>query len=248
MAGILLSAWLGTPARSADVPINVLSAWTTYNNYGWTNLRQGRYARAEEQFRMAIEEIRPYEKEAPRLMARSYADLARTLYLMGRHADAEPLARWALEVRDANGGVAHDAIFQNLYTLAMIHVAQGHFAQAEPLLKRALDLQETAMGRTHVQVAETLDDLAGVCAAEDKFEEAEGYYKRALLIWARFNPEVNVDLAACAERYARMLKRIGRTADAQALRELAAFIRRNLERNAERKRDSQPKPEYKSLR
>ena len=48
------------------------------------SLNQGRYDKAEQRFRLAIEEIRPYSRDDQRLLARSYADLARVFYHQGR--------------------------------------------------------------------------------------------------------------------------------------------------------------------
>ncbi len=131
--------------------------------------------------------------------------------------------------RVAPQGPDPNAIFQSLYTLALIHVAQDHFDKAEPLLKRALELQEKEIGPTHVQTAATLDELAGVCAEQRKFREAENFYKRAIGIYLRFNPDENLDLADCSERYAAMLERMDRPVEAAKLRERAKEIRDSVE-------------------
>ena len=240
---------LVTPiARAGDIPLRALADWSLYNNRGWNLLHQGKYDKAEQQFRMAIEEIRPYITDDQRLLARSYADLARVFYHQGRYADAEPLAKWALLVRESHPKVNPDAVFQSLYTLALIHIAQDHFDQAEPLLKRALDLQEKAIGPTHVQTAATLDELAGVCAEQRKFREAENFYLRAIAIYLRFNPDENLDLAACSERYAAMLERMDRPVDAAKLRERAKEIRDNVETRTALRKDTQPRPNFKGFK
>ncbi len=118
---VMVAAEAGT--RAAEIPIGVLSNWSRYNNDGWQALSQRRYGRAEQYFRLAIEEVRPYSKDDRRLLARSYSDLARVFYHQGRYADAEPLSRWALSVREAQPKPNPDALFQNLYTLALIHIA-----------------------------------------------------------------------------------------------------------------------------
>ena len=204
------------PGRTISRPVSCRTG-SRYNNAGWRSLNQGQYDKAEEQFRLAIEEIRPYQKKDQRLLARSYADLARVFYHQGRYADAEPLAKWALSVRESHPKTNPDAVFQNLYTLALIHIAQAHFDQAEPLLRRALELQEKAIGPNHVQTAATLDELAGVCAQQRKYKDAERLYQRAIAIYERFDPDENLDLAGCAERYAAMLKQLDRAVDAEKL-------------------------------
>ena len=242
LAALFTMALVIPAARAAEIPLQALQNWNIYNRDGWILLNQGQYDRAEKRFRMAIEEIRPYVKSDYRLLARSYADLARVFYHQGRYADAEPLAKWALLARESRPNPDPNAIFQSLYTLALIHAAQDHFDQAEPLLKRALDLQEKAIGPTHIQTAATLDELAGVCAEKRKFREAENYYLRAIAIYLRFNPGENLDLASCSERYAAMLERMDRPVNAAKLRERAKEIRDTVESRAALKRDTRPWP------
>ena len=162
LAGLVALILSSAAARGDEIPIRVLQDWKYYNDTGWTYLNRADYARAEQRFKKAIDEIRPYQRSDQRLLARSYADLARVLYHQGRYADAEPLARWALSVRESHPKVNPDAVFQSLYTLAMIHLAQSHFDESERLLRRALDLQEKALGSGHINRA-TLDELGGVC-------------------------------------------------------------------------------------
>jgi tetratricopeptide (TPR) repeat protein len=239
---------MGASARAEEIPLQALQNWKVYNNAGWVLLYSGKYDKAEMRFRAAIDEIRDYSKDDQRLLARSYNDLARVLYHQGRYAEAEPLAKWALLVRESHPKVNPDAVFQTLYTLALIHKAQDHFNQAEPLLRRALELQEKSIGPKHIQTAGTVDELADVCAEQRKFKDAEELYQRAISIYQRaismyqrFDPEVNRNLASCSERYATMLDRMGRSAEAAKLRARAKEIR-------ELSEDTMPRPEFKGFR
>ena len=195
-------------AKAQEIPIERLVDWKFYNNTGWTYLNRGDYVKAEERFKMAIQEIRPYQVKDQRLLARSYSDLARALYHQARYAEAEPLAKWALSVREAHVEANPDAVFQSTYTLAMIHVAQSHFDQAEPLLRRALELQEETIGPGHVQTAATVDELAGVYTEQRKYKDADRSYKRAIAIHEQFDPDENLELAACLDHYVVLLKKM----------------------------------------
>jgi tetratricopeptide (TPR) repeat protein len=235
-------------ARAGEIPDQNIQNWNIYNNAGWMLLNRGAYDKAEQRFRMAIAEIRPYAKTDFRLLARSYADLARVLYHQGRYADAEPLARWALSVRESTPKVSPDAVFQSLYTLSLIHVAQEHFNLAEPLLRRALEIQEKEIGPNHIHTAATVHELANVCAEQRKFKEAELLYKRAIAIFQRVTPDENLDLAGCDEGYATMLERLDRKAEATKLREQAKKIRDTFETKVGRTRDTRPRPEFNGIR
>lgn len=248
LVGLASLAMGPAAARAEEIPIEILQNWKIYNNSGWILLNQGRYDQAEDRFRRAIAEIRPYSKEDRRLLARSYADLARVFYHQGRYADAQPLAEWALSVRESHPRVSPDAVFQSLYTLALIHIAQDHFNRAEPLLRRALELQEEQIGPGHIQTAATVDELAGVLAEQRKFREAGLLYHRAIATLERSNPDENRELADCAERYAAMLDRIDRKDEAAKLRERARKIRDALAARSALGRDSRARPGFQAPR
>jgi tetratricopeptide (TPR) repeat protein len=146
---VLVVLSLSAPLFGEDVPLLTLDYWMWYNEHGWRDIERGRYDRAEQQFNMAIKEIRPYWPANRRLMARTYCDLARVLYYQERYAEAEPLAKWALSVRDADKKATPDLLFQGLYTLASIQLAQEHYADAEPHFKRALAIQEKELTGGH---------------------------------------------------------------------------------------------------
>ena len=210
LASVCFVQLLAATAGAQDIPYFVLREWIFYDERGRSALERGDYAKAELQFNKAIKQIRPYTNRDPRLMARSYCDLARVLYHQGRYAEAEPLAKWALSVREADKKATSDAVFRCLYTLGLIHAAQQHFAEAEPLLKRALALQEKNLARGHVNTLVTLDRLAMVYRDQAKYTEAEPLYLRAMAIHERNTPDENLDLAETALHYAVLLRKMNR--------------------------------------
>ncbi len=244
---ILITFVAGT-VSAEDIPIDILRYWQIENNAGWNWINKGDYPRAEQRFRRAIELVRPYQKHDQIVLARGYADLARVLYHEGRYAEAEPLAKWALAVRQSHPRSSPEAIFQSLYTLALIHIALDHFNKAEPLLRKALTIQEKAIGPNHMQTAETIDELAGVCVQQRKFADAERLYKRAIAIYAQFNREENLELAACAERYAAMLDQLGRSNDAGKTRLIVDVIREHVKNKQQQAEATRPRPEFRSPR
>jgi tetratricopeptide (TPR) repeat protein len=208
----------------------------------------GNYAKAAERFDLAIKEIRPYERIARRLLARSYCDLARALYHQERYAEAEPLAKWALTVRDEDKKAKPDSVFQCLYVLAMIHKAQKHYADAEPLLKRAIALQEQNMGSGHVASAVTLDQLAVVYSEQGKNEEAALLYRRVLAIYERSNPDENIDLAHVAERFSALMEKMHRPVEAERWKTRAQTIRDNVATKAAKARADATAKKFKTFK
>jgi tetratricopeptide (TPR) repeat protein len=248
LAGGILLSLCPSGVRAQEVPIGVLSEWKFYNNSAWMYLNKGDYIKAEERFKLAIRMIRPYPVKCRRLLARSYADLARTLYHEGRYAEAEPLAKWALTVREENVKANPDAVFQSLYTLALIDAAQARFPESESLLRRALELQEKGIGPRHVQMAATLDELAGMCVEQRKFDDAERFYRRAIAILEQFDPDENLELAACIDRYVVLLKRLDRTQEADKMQGRAAAIRHTVQAKAELARAKRSRPTFKGFK
>jgi tetratricopeptide (TPR) repeat protein len=215
----------GASARAQNIPLGALSDWMFYDEGGRAFLAKGDYARAETQFRMAIEQLKPYPASNGRLMARSYCDLARVLYHQGRYAEAKPLAKWALSVRDADKMAPTDAVFQAVYTMALIYSAERQFPQAERLFKRALAMQEQVLPAGHANTLVTLQRLSKVYVEQGKYKEAEPLYLRAIAICERRIPDENLDLADTAFDYAAMLVKMNRPADAEKWQARALKIR-----------------------
>ncbi len=215
---LLATSSLAVAAEPTEsIPTASIRDWQFFNDSGWRALLKGNYIRAEQCFKAAIEAVRPYEVHDQRLMARSYGDLARTLYHEGRFSEAEPLAQWSLEVRLAHPRVKSESLVQSFYVLAMIERAQRHFNQAEPHLKKALALQEKTLGTQHPDVAVIVDELAVVNAGQGRNAQAEELFKRALSIRkASLNAE-DPDLVESLEHYALFLRQIHRDADAEPL-------------------------------
>jgi tetratricopeptide (TPR) repeat protein len=211
LCSLLLQA---TGATAQDVPLMVLDYWMYHDERGWKAIARQDYTQAEIEFDKAIEQLVPYKPRNPRLLARSYCDLANVLYHQGRYSEAEPLAKWALSVREADKKSSPEAVFQCVYTLGSIHAAQQHFAAAEPLLAHALALQESVLGPGDVNTLDTLDRLATVQQALGKYREAARLYLRELAIHERNTPDENLDLAETALHYAALLRRLNRAEEA----------------------------------
>jgi tetratricopeptide (TPR) repeat protein len=214
IAGFLTLPAAPSPALAEGPTIEALRDWSFWNNSGWRALQRGDHINAERRFHEAIRVMRPYEKRDPRLLARSYGDLALVLYYQGRYPEAEPLAKWSLAIRETQVGLKPDAVFQSLYLLAVIHRGQRHYAEADPLLRRALALQEMTLGPDHANTALTLDALAGICCERSQYTEAESLYKRALAIREKTLPAEHPDLAETSEHYAVLLRRMNRNDEA----------------------------------
>jgi tetratricopeptide (TPR) repeat protein len=249
--GFMSISWMTAqhaPAQEDVIPLEVLRIWQHHNNNGWIQLERKNYAKAAERFNLAIQEIRPYERIARRLLARSYCDLARALYHQERYAEAEPLAKWALRVRDEDKKAKPDSVFQCVYVLALIHKAQKHHGDAEPLLKRAIAIQEEHVGAGHPGTATTLDQLAVVYSEQGKNEEASLLYRRALAIHEKTNPDENLDLADTAERFSALMAKMHRPVEAERWKARALTIRDTVATKAAKARADASAKKFKTFK
>ncbi len=235
-------------ASAEDLPPLAVSNWRFYNDAGWRCLNRGDYALAEERFEMAIKEIRPYFPDSRRLLARSYCDLARTLYHEKRYVEAEPLAKWALSIREADTKTAPEVLFQCTYTLGVIHAAEAHYADAEPLLKRAIAFQEKSIGDEHVNIAVTLEQLACVYANMQRYTQAEALYRRVIAIHERTRPNENLELADAAQNFAELLRRMRQPDEAGKWESRAKAIQKNVAERARKAKLDRPSAAYQGFK
>ena len=116
--------------------------------------------------------------------------------------------------------------------------AAGKYAEAVPLARQALALAEKKSANS-TDVANALDTLAGLYEAQNKYAEAEPLLKRSLSIREKAPGQPGV--AASRQRLAVAYDKLGRTAEASALRDSPAKA------ETERKKAEARKAEEKSI-
>ncbi|WP_337173221.1 tetratricopeptide repeat protein [Paludisphaera sp.] len=213
-AFLAVACVVGRAGEAPPKPAEVYGAWSFYNNMGWGAYYRGDLELARDRFTHAIEYIRPYQKEYPRLMSRSCHDLTRVLCAVGRYSDAEPLARWVVEARDHDSRTRDDVMFDSLYLLAFVYRETDRPADAVPILRRAVALEEKFLGPNDGRLALTLKELADAEARSGALAEADANYRRA----AAIHKAANLDLADTLSARAEVLEKLGRSNQASLLR------------------------------
>ena len=99
LALVFLALALNPGTIFAQGHLAALRDWMYHTQQAARYIEAGEYVSAEERIKVAINDIKPYLPDTRRIMARTYCELARVLYLERRYAEAEPLARSALSVR-----------------------------------------------------------------------------------------------------------------------------------------------------
>lgn len=176
---ILAALTLPAAAQTASPgPRDPFARWLSYNTRGWAAVYKKDLPRAESLFRTCIEAAREESATDPRLLARSYADLAWVLHLTGRADQARPLARWALTVREAYQPETY-AHAQCLYFNAAIEADLGRPDRAAEYMTRALPIVREQLVRG-VELSRYRDVLARACLDLRRLDDADGLYSENL--------------------------------------------------------------------
>ncbi len=211
--------------EKAPTSTDVYASWGFYNNMGWAAFRLGDLDLARDRFTHAIEYVRPYQKDYPRLMSRSCHDLTRVLCVEGRFADAEAMAKWVVEAREHDPRTRDDVMFDSVYLLAVVYRELDRDpADVVPLLRKALALEERHLGGGDVRLGSTLKELADAEADSGMLEDADVHYRRAALIYKQHDVR-GFNLVDALEARAAVLARLDRTTHADLLRREAADLR-----------------------
>lgn len=227
------------PTSAAESPSYIeFAQWRTYNNTGLVAFERGDYNTAELRFNAAIKLLLEQDPPNKRLLARSYYELARTLYAQRRYDEAQPLAEWVLRVRERDADAEANVLIDSLRLLGLIHREREHDAEAEALLRHAVEIHELALdpNDTQLKLAQIIEELAGVEFHLRKYEEADAHYLWVIAIRKRYSPNLNLALADAIEGRARVLEQLGRETEARAaaaeahrIRDAAAAVNERLQ-------------------
>jgi tetratricopeptide (TPR) repeat protein len=192
--GLLATLALGSGrADGQTLSMQDFSDWNYYNNAGWRAAYRGDLEEAARRFIRASEIARPVAATAPKLLARSYADLAWILYQQGRAVEAEPLALWALDVRLKQNGEDSEPAAQSFYEVALIFAAQQKCPEAETCFQRSIEIWEKRLGPSHSRLVPILNDFASLLTLQRKLDKAEAVYRRVVALPERTLPTYHHD-------------------------------------------------------
>jgi tetratricopeptide (TPR) repeat protein len=139
-------------------------------------------------------------------------------------AEAEGLLKEALAIAEKKSGADSSEVAAALITLGAIDRDAGRFDDSLSKLKRALEIRERR-GKGHPDVANVLLELGELDQARGENALAEAEYERALSIWAKAGLPEHPQVAKILASYAKLLRRLGRTAKAREMEIEAEGIR-----------------------
>jgi len=141
--------------------------------------------------------------------------LAESYFEQGDFAEAQKIYEKILAIRQAELGSQHVELVDDLNKLAEVLWVQGNFRQAEPFVRRAVTILETTQPIDPLKLAEGLRILAGLFFQQGKFEPSIPFLEHALLLKRSSLGEDHRDVGNLLREYAKLLKKMGRTAEAE---------------------------------
>ena len=145
-------------------------------------IREGAYARAEEQTTraLALREAVVGAEDSSLILVLN--QLGGALEKQGKYAAAGEHLRRSLAIGEAALGPEHPLVASAADNIGAILQAEGRYEEALTQHLRALRLRERVFGAEHVQVAESLNNLGIVAESLGRAGESEGYFRRELAI------------------------------------------------------------------
>jgi serine/threonine protein kinase len=179
---------------------------------------------AEVYFKKALDIRRKVLPPDDPLLGTGWSNLGAIYYYQGKYTEAKDAYERAEPIFEKVYGPDHPTTAQLLTNLGEIYWIEKRYADAERLLLRDLQIKRRTLAPDAPDMATPLYDLANVYRDEGRYQAADSLYRRAIRIREKVGPD-NPALIESLTDYAEMLERMGRPAEAKAMRARAEKIR-----------------------
>lgn len=164
---------------------------------------------------MAEAELRAAKLAQMAAMSSHLTSMAEMYYEQENYVEAQRGYEGILSWRQSELGANHLDIVDDLNNLAGVMCVQGKFAEAEPLIARAVQILETTSEPDPLKLAENLTSLAGLQFQQGIFANAEPLLRKALELREQEFGSDSVELADSLRDFAKLLKKLGKTEEAE---------------------------------
>ena len=190
---------------------------TSLSNLGLLNMDLGNYAEARRMLEDSLARTRKTDRKRGRNLATSLSNLAVLHITTFEFEKAEPLLLEALAIDDALSGKDHPDAATTLNNLGELYRATGRYTQAEDALLRALAIDRRVVGDSHPEHAATLVNIAALYIDTGRLNLAQDHIAMALVILKDPGAVLLEERTQTFATLAKLLTRLGRDAEAQAL-------------------------------
>lgn len=212
-----LAKW-ALETREANFPANAEPVARSLNQMGTLYLALNRTAEAEPLLRRVVAMDGAKSIPLKQEQAQSESLLGLTLVAQRRYAEAEGNFARSVALREASQGSRHPETGDELNNLAWARIEQGKLTEARPPMEKSLAILEQNRGVQDASVARALDGLARIDAEQNDLPAAEAKSLRLIAIYEKLGPSQQTRLNDGLKRYAALLDRMGRAADASRVR------------------------------
>jgi tetratricopeptide (TPR) repeat protein len=204
----------------------------TLESLGQVYTAEKKFGEAEGAFRRSLGIVGKADDSDNEQAANVNFDMANLMFAAGRLSEALVYARNALTSYETSLGGTSVQTAAALCLIGDSLRTMKNFIDAEAPLKRCADIREADGGVDDAELAGALHSLALTYAGDGKYALAEPRFKLAEKIRESKLGLTSPLLAQTMEDHAAMLRKLGRTNEAERLSLLSAAIRRNEKKNA----------------
>jgi tetratricopeptide (TPR) repeat protein len=197
----------------------------SYTDLSMVLVRQGRADEAEPmaEWALGVRERRFGSDSVP--AAQTLHVLALIASAQKRYPRAEALLGRSLAIWEKQLPPNDPRLAIYLNDLATLYSFQRKYAQAEPLFQQVLEFSPRDLPANHPDRAVSLIGLASLFAAQGEFDRAESFDRQLLALLAKMPSTSYTSIAGSLEPYLTQLRKLGRTAEADALEAQARSAR-----------------------
>lgn len=122
-------------------------------------------------------------------------------------------------------GKKHPQVADALTKLADLYCRRKWYKEMEPILVEALKIRETSEGVDSIQISTGVKNLARLYYFQKRFDVAEPLFVRAVSLRVRALGRNHPRVADVEEQYAKLLRKVGRDAEAEELEQHVKEVR-----------------------
>lgn len=207
---------------------NSLTAETGYSkvlaNIGLLYHTMGRYSKAEEFDKLAIDIRKAQSGESSVAYASSVNNLGVLYKDMGKYTEAEILLEKAIQLNSSNAGRQSAAYAITLNNQAMLYEEMGRFQQADQLLSEAIKIAAVEMTEKSTNYQRLLINQALLYQEMDSYSKADEIYTKAIAIKEKRLGSSHPDYAHLLNLQAELYMQMKKTTEVETLFKKSADI------------------------
>jgi len=172
----------------------------------------------------AAQPVARSEEDIKGALSGAHARLAESYYDQGNYGEALALYEKILNVREQELGESDAELIADLANVVRVLCVQNRFDHAESYVRRMIGILEMSQPDDVQKLAEALNTLSQIYFQQSKFEQCQPVLDRAVRLKQQVLGEDHVDMADYYRDYARLMRKINRSEEAEQYYNKAKLI------------------------